>query len=392
RALAKDPAERFPDADAFIAALEEARAQIEAGLAPPALDTAEFTAVASAPIPVAAEPLLVADERPVAEGPKWPWVLLISLLVVGAIVGALLLGGVIGAAKVEVPNVVRTNQATAAAVLHRHGLEVHFDPVVSDKPSGIVIGQDPAPGTRVKKGTTVNVSVSQGPGNAQVPVVTGLGRLAARKKLQAAHFKIAEQATNDPTVPKGHVISTAPAGGDSQPIGSTVTIDVSLGPAAVGLPDVTGQQVSDARATLTDAKFVVKTVDQQTTTQDPGTVISQSPAGGGKAPQGSTVTLTVARAPDQVAVPDVTGKLEGHAVSDLSAAGFTVDLQSEDTPDQTQDGRVLSQDPAGGTKAKPKTRVTVIVGHYVATATTPTPPTPTTPTTTPTTPPGQRRR
>ena len=378
RALAKDPADRFADADVFIAALEDARAQIEAGLAPPAQPTTSFTAVAPAPFlaAAAAESLRPADPLHDDEGPKWPWVLLVSLLVVAAIVGALLLTGTIGAKKVAVPDVVQTNQATAAAVLHRQGLEVHFDPVASDKPAGIVIAQDPAPGTRVKTGTTVNASVSQGPGNAQVPVVDGLGRRAARRQLQAAHFRIQERTANDPTVPKDHVIHSLPAGGDSSPVGSTVTIYVSIGPAAVPVPDVTGEQVSDARSTLQGNKFVVRTIDQQTTAQDPGTVLAQSPIGGGTAPQGSTVTLTVARAPDQVTVPDVTGKLEGHAISDLSAAGFVVDLQSEDTPDRTQDGRVLSQDPAGGTKAKPKTHVTIFVGHFVATATTPTTPTP----------------
>src|SRR5437763_1458461 len=68
------------------------------------------------------------------------------------------------AKKGPVPNVVRTNQATAATVLHRAGFEVHFDAVTSDKPAGIVIGQDPAGGVKAKKGTTVNVTVSQGPG------------------------------------------------------------------------------------------------------------------------------------------------------------------------------------------------------------------------------------
>ncbi|MEJ7784419.1 MAG: protein kinase, partial [Solirubrobacteraceae bacterium] len=49
RALAKDPDERFADADAFILTLEEARAEIEAGHAAPAQTTAPFTAVAPSP-------------------------------------------------------------------------------------------------------------------------------------------------------------------------------------------------------------------------------------------------------------------------------------------------------------------------------------------------------
>ncbi len=54
RALAKDPSERFGDADAFIVALEEARAQIEAGHALPVQHTAPFTALAPPPVAAAA--------------------------------------------------------------------------------------------------------------------------------------------------------------------------------------------------------------------------------------------------------------------------------------------------------------------------------------------------
>ena len=377
RALAKDPAERFPDADAFIAALEDARAQIVAGHAPPAQPTTAFAPVAEPvplAVPAALEPLPAADP-----GPRWPWVLLLSAIVVGAIVGALLLTGVVGAKKVVVPDVVRTDQATAAALLHRAGLEVHFDPVVSDKPAGIAIGQDPSPGTKVRKGTTVDVSISQGPGSTQVPVVDGLGRRAARRKLLAARFKVREQDKNDPTVPKDHVISSQPAGGDSSPVGSTVTINVSLGPPSVAVPDVTGQQVGDARSTLQDAKFVVRTVDKPTTDQDPGTVLAEDPAGGTSAPQGSTVTLTVAQRPTSVDVPDVTGRLAAHAEKDLTAAGLTYNEQVVAVSDPAQDGLVQSQDPAGGAKAKPGSAVTLTVGQYQSSTTT-------TPTTTPTTP------
>src|SRR4051794_20575725 len=101
RALAKNPEERFADADAFIAALEDAKAQIEAGSAPPAQPTASFTAVAPPPRPstaLAVGPPLVGEEvvheaPPDDPRPGWGWALLIATLVVGAIVAALFLTG-----------------------------------------------------------------------------------------------------------------------------------------------------------------------------------------------------------------------------------------------------------------------------------------------------------
>ena len=49
----------------------------------------------------------------------------------------------------------------------------------------------------------------------------------------------------------------------------------------------------------------------------------------------------------------------------LEQSGFSVDVQQQDTTDPAQDGIVLSQDPLGGTKAKPGTTVTIVVGHLV---------------------------
>ncbi len=62
----------------------------------------------------------------------------------------------------------------------------------------------------------------------------------------------------------------------------------------------------------------------------------------------------------------MTSQDEASARQVLEQSGFTVDVQQQDTTDPAQDGIVLSQDPLGGTKAKPGTTVTIVVGHLVA--------------------------
>src|SRR5262249_60067964 len=86
------------------------------------------------------------------------------------------------------------------------------------------------------------------------------------------------------------------AGGAAVPKGSTVTLTVSKGPPTSALPDVTGQDESTARSTLTGAGFKVAVQQQATTdpTQD-GIVLSQSPASGTQAQAHATVTLTVGK-------------------------------------------------------------------------------------------------
>jgi serine/threonine-protein kinase len=75
------------------------------------------------------------------------------------------------------------------------------------------------------------------------------------------------------------------------------------------------------------------------------------------------VTLTVAKESSQIEVPDVTGLSRNEAVEELSG-DFRVRTveQTVDTPDE--DGVVLSQDPAGGAKAKRDSRVTITVGRF----------------------------
>jgi serine/threonine-protein kinase len=388
RALAKDPAERFVDADAFIAALEEARTRIMAGQAPLAERTTAFAAVGAGapPVPEVAPPTALAApyvehevvyEAPPPEPPperRWPWALLLAVLAAGAIVAAVLL--LAGGKKVEVPSVVKLDDSAAVAVLHRAGLKVGEDQVVSAAPRGTVISQDPAAGSRVKEGTTVAISVSQGPGAAQVPVVDGEGRRAARKLLTERGFEVREVEEPSETVPHDHVIRTNPAGGLQLDIGSQVTLVVSTGPPQVTVPDVVGDQVADARSTLRDAGFKVSVTERADDTHDPGTVLTETPAGGGMAPKGSSVALVVAKQSDQVKVPDVTGEQDTDAVRILSGRGFEVNTRSQDVPTQDGDGVVLSQKPSGGKKAKRGSQVTITVGRYVApsTTTTPSPP------------------
>ncbi len=393
RALAKDPEERFADADAFIDALEEARRLILAGDAPPAQPTAAFAAAAVAPSPagqphavpaataVAPEGALLEEEAfresaPPA-GRRWPWGLVAVLLVTGAVIAAALLLG--GGAKVKVPSVVKTRSSAAAAVLHRAGLEVEIDNVVSEAPRGIVISQDPPAGSRVKKGTTVALSVSEGPGSAQVPVVDGKGRRTARRILTRAGFKVSERKEASDSVATDHVVRTTPPAGSQLDLGRTVTMYVSAGPKQVDVPDVVGKQVDDAGTVLRDAGFDVSTQEKATTGSDPGTVLAQDPAAGGQADMGSTIKLTVAKAPEDVAIPDVEGETASDAIRALSAAGFEIDQQTKDVNGPEGDGVVITQRPKGGGKAKRGSRVTITVGRFnpapnpQGTQTTPTP-------------------
>lgn len=385
RALEKDPARRFPDADSFVAALEEvaarlgdaapgstgvtsvAGAAVAYGLPPADSGLSQHTQV-SGQIPTVsaydgyAYPATAPPELdPERDGSRRWWVaLLAGLLVAGVVIGALLLAG---GDKVTVPQVVGVDEASAVTRLRADG----FDTDITTKndpnaPKGQVIGQIPSGNTEADKGSTVTLTVSDGPGTATVPRVVGDGRLVATKKLREAGFLVREEEDFSTEVGENRVISVEPGQGESLERGSTVTIVVSSGAERVDVPSVLQQSRADAEATLEDAGFEVS-VREMESDEEVGTVLAQDPRAGTARPKGSRVTITVAKESEAVEVPNVVGQSSAEATAALSGAGFTVLPRDQEVDSPDEDGVVLSQDPASGELEKGE-RVTITVGKF----------------------------
>jgi serine/threonine-protein kinase len=170
-----------------------------------------------------------------------------------------------------------------------------------------------------------------------------------------------------------------------------VTLLLSTGVEQVAVPDVKGKSFEEASSQLQAKGFQVQRNDQVTDSADPGTVVKQDPGAGSKIDKGSTVTLAVAKEPQQVDVPDVTGETQADAVTRLSKQGFEIRTREQPVDSQEGDGVVLEQNPAAG-RAKRGSTVTITVGKFDPSLapgqTTPAPATPpaTPPATTPATP------
>ncbi len=160
-------------------------------------------------------------------------------------------------------------------------------------PAGSVAQLQPPPGTELKPGETLTVTVSKGREPIPLPDVTGTDPDAAVQALMDAGFSPTVSPTqefSDETA--GTVARTDPAAGTKLQPGANVavTIVVSKGPDLVTVPSVKGATTDDATATLQEAGFKVEVKTVFTTL---GLVADQSPAGGTQAKRGSTVTITV---------------------------------------------------------------------------------------------------
>ncbi|MFJ9003525.1 Stk1 family PASTA domain-containing Ser/Thr kinase [Streptomyces canus] len=254
------------------------------------------------------------------------------LLIVAAILLALGLGAGVwyinSGQFTQVPALLAKTEAQARDRLDEAGLDtgkVTYDYSDTVK-RGTVISTDPEVGARIRNNDSVSITVSKGPQTVKVPDVQGDALSTARTRLKAEGLQpgmVTREFSDD--VPKGFVISTDPESGRTLRAGSAIALTVSKG-APIDVPDVTGEDLADARADLTEAGLKVKIATTRVNSEfDAGQVAKQTPAGDSQAADGDTVTLTISKGPEMIEVPDVTGDSVDDARTALEAAGFQVD-------------------------------------------------------------------
>ncbi|GAA5047256.1 serine/threonine-protein kinase [Thermocatellispora tengchongensis] len=232
------------------------------------------------------------------------WIL-IPLLIIGAFIGVgyafLSSPGDTGGVKVKIP-VLTTQQAAAAEkTLVDMGLKVTVvQEFNSDVEKGTVIGTEPAAGTEVEKGSEVQLKVSKGVKQVEVPNVVGQSPADAEAALKAKGFEVTVVTRAVNRTPD-RVYQTDPKPGEKADEGATVRIYVPAD--RIEVPDVTGYTLDDAKQLLEDAGFRVRTQEQPSDTVPQGNVIATSPPAGSKLSGRTTITVIVSTGPEQPTQP-----------------------------------------------------------------------------------------
>jgi serine/threonine-protein kinase len=157
-----------------------------------------------------------------------------------------------------------------------------------------VIETRPSEGTPLDKGSQVTLVVSTGPEQVTVPNEVGKNLDDARNDLENAGFKVSVKRQESSTADPDTVLAQDPTGGTADK-GSTVALTVAKEPSTATVPNVVGQQDTDAVQALQDAGFKVSISRQDTQNLDEdGIVLSQTPDSG-KAKKNSTVKIVVGR-------------------------------------------------------------------------------------------------
>jgi serine/threonine-protein kinase len=199
-----------------------------------------------------------------------------------------------GPETVRVPDLEGRSLAAARAQLKKAALEPGMvtRQFSDDVDKGSVISTDPEAGTKRHAGSAIALLVSKG-SPVDVPDVTGEDPEDARADLEDAGLavKIAPGRVNS-EFDKGQVATQSPKADSQAAEGDTVTLTLSKGPEMIEVPDVTGDNVDDAKQTLEDAGFKVDE-DRGLLGLFGDTVKGQSVKGGEQAPKGSTITIKI---------------------------------------------------------------------------------------------------
>jgi serine/threonine-protein kinase len=133
------------------------------------------------------------------------------------------------AARAAVPDVTGQDMVSASGQIEAAGFVPETDPVEStDQQSGQVVAEEPPAGTQAPAGSTVvlQVAVSGQQPAKQVPDVVGQKAAAARQTLLQAGFTVKTDTRKGPAKDVGVVLAQRPAGGETQPQYTQVTITV----------------------------------------------------------------------------------------------------------------------------------------------------------------------
>lgn len=288
KALAKDPQQRFASAGQMGQALADCLARSQE-------ETAALGAAPLAPAPLASSPTpLQATPPPHQKAKKtFPWSPVVASLALAAMIVGLTLMS---------PSLVRRYLAPAVG-----GIFPSRPPVATPPPS-------PAP--------LITPSSSPLP-LVLVPVVTGLLSQDARGLIEGQGLTFQEASKEfSSDVPEGRVLRQRPLPGVSIAQGDVVTVTISLGPAIVRVPEVTGLTVAQAEARLRELGLRGALRETWHATVKAGVVFQQDPAPGASLAKEGQVTLTVSKGPERVTVPNVVGLPEERAQRAILQAGL----------------------------------------------------------------------
>jgi len=268
-----------------------------------------------------------------------------------------------------VPVVERMFYGNARAAIESAGLIIEQQPdsFSTDVPNGYVISQNPEPGFKVSKGSTVEVIVSSGAEESimiKTPNIIGLNIEEAKKIITEAGLAIAEGTDEFSALfEAGTVISQDPLAGKEIKRNASVTIKVSLGQNVLTIPNVAGYDYLYVISELETMGLHVSVSREPDLQLMPGKVIRIFPEAGSSVSEGDLVTIYISTTEEMIQMPDVTQTSIEKALSILQDLNISYDISNVPASFEIQKNLVVGQLPMPGVYISAGEKVLLLVGN-----------------------------
>lgn len=290
-------------------------------------------------------------------------VILLAVLFATGVLG----GGSSDEEQVTVPDLTNLSLSDAKAELEDLGLKIkEGDPVPSKTiKEGKVVSQTPIKGTKVKKGKTITVQLSEGDKKGLVPSLINkqyVSRGDLETLLAEYGYKLGEVKEEESDYEKGMIIAQDPAAGSTAEEGTYINITVSKGKAELVMPDLSGMTEEDVKAEMDKMEIYVEFSYEESSTVNPGYVINQSPSKGTKLEQRGRVSVVIAKQSTERTVPDWSrykDNPDAYAY-ELETMGLNANVQTV-TGSAGVAGQIIGTDPAPGANVRVGDTITISV-------------------------------
>ncbi|MFD3156510.1 Stk1 family PASTA domain-containing Ser/Thr kinase [Haloimpatiens sp. FM7330] len=228
-------------------------------------------------------------------------IIAVSILIVVSVVG--IIANVFATKKfgnknVDIPDIIGLDKNQAKRMVEDKGLKfMILSSEESDKPKNEVIYCYPKPGTNVKSDSEIQVKISAGNKNNEVPDLVDMNINLAKQKIIDSGFSIGEiRYTSSENVQKGNVVEQFPTQGKKYKAGYKIDLVVSKSSQddLIQVPNLYNKTIDEAKSILESlnlklgSKVEIKTGDKE----KDGKIYNQSVPPNKKVEEGTNVSVS----------------------------------------------------------------------------------------------------
>lgn len=207
-------------------------------------------------------------------------------------------------AEVSVPELsgMTVEEATLALEELELLLKVDKEVTSAEYAEGLIVSQDPMAEMIVKAGKTITVNISKGVEAGTIPNVIGKTQGDAVFLIESNGYTRGGVSEENSDMPVGIVIRQSPSAGTEAEEGTSVSLVISKGPAAVPtvVPTLIGLDVDDAKALLERENLALGEISYAPSNDyEQNIVMGQGATPGSSVLTGTKIGITISTGPDE---------------------------------------------------------------------------------------------